>query len=156
MENIDKAYNEFNLSRFERKIGYIFHNRNLLVTALTRKSYTNENEVPWNNNEALEFLGDCVLQLIISQQLFEKNSDVKDLTNLRQNQVKNIHIAGLIKLLKIDDHLLLGKGERAAMAALGVEFWANLYESILAAIYLDSKSLEPAKLFLERLGGLPL
>ena len=151
--NVDEAYTRYLLSDLEERIEVKFQNRANLVTALTRKSFLNENKVDWESNERLAFLGDSVLQLIVSEQLYTKNREGKGiLTELRKEIVNDDVIAEKAKNLNIEHHILRGEGE--ARPGLGREFYANIYEALVGAVYLDTRCLAGVQLLLNRIDEL--
>lgn len=146
---VDEAYCSQCLYEVERRIGIFFQKRENLVSAFTRRSYTNEKTVPWDNNERLEFLGDSVLQIIVSEQLYkEYNTNEGDLTERRKEKVDSKSLTAMYKKLKIGQYLLLGEGEKGDLESLGEKFSQNVIEALIGAIYLEDKGLEKANKFL--------
>lgn len=137
------------LDKIEQKISYYFKNKTLLSIAFTHRSFTNENkEFNQPHNERLEFLGDAVLGLLISEFLYKtmSNSDEGALSYLRSRIVDASSCASFIHELQVEEFLLLGKGE-AMNAGRGREtILADLFEALLGAIYLDG-GVESAKHF---------
>lgn len=129
--------NERPTSLLEDRIGYHFHDSVLLETALTHASYSNEKGAP--SYERLEFLGDAVLQIVISRYLFERFPDLPEglLTKFRQYLVCESTLAGVAKKLSLGDYLRLGKGEAAGNGRERPSILADAVESLLAAVYLD-------------------
>ena len=121
--------------------GYRFHDITLLQTALTHSSYTNEcrKDAPVICNERLEFLGDAVLQIVVSEYLFSRfpTSAEGNLTKLRQHLVCEETLARLAKKISLGDFLLLGKGEEQNGGRRHASILADAFEAMLAAIYLD-------------------
>ena len=140
------------LSLLEKKIGYSFSDRTLLETALTHASYSNENAV--DSYERLEFLGDAVLQIVISRYLFERFDDIPEglLTKYRQYLVCEGTLARIADELSLGTYLRLGKGEAAGNGRRRPSILADTVESLLAAIYLDGgmAAAEPILLALMR------
>ncbi len=124
-------------SALEQTIGYRFRDRSLLKTALTHSSYTNEKGEP--SYERLEFLGDAVLQIIISRCLFLRFSDYAEgvLTRYRQHLVCEATLARIARGLSMGQYLLLGRGEAAGNGRERPSILADAVESLLAAVYLD-------------------
>ena len=118
-----------------RTLGYTFKNSELLQQALTHRS------AGQRNNERLEFLGDSILNLIISQQLFHQfeYATEGELTRLRSQLVKGVTLAKIALDLKLDDFLLLGLGEKLSGGHRRESILADTLEAIIAAIYLDSQ-----------------
>lgn len=119
-------------------LGYDFKNKELLKTALTHSSYANENHCECN--ERLEFLGDSVLSIIISEYLFKNmpSVDEGELSKIRASLVCEQSLAGFSRQLKIGDKLLLGRGEDATGGRNRASILSDAFEAVLAAIYLDS------------------
>ncbi|MBP5204504.1 ribonuclease III [bacterium] len=136
----------------EKRIGVKFTNRDLLKTALTHRSYINENrEQNIENNERLEFLGDAVLELIISDHIYKKYPEKHEgeLTSIRSALVRTESIAEESKKMGIGQYLLLSKGEEESGGKDKEYIIADLYEAVLGAIYLD-KDYETAKEYVTR------
>lgn len=128
------------LSKFEEEIGYTFIDITLLNKALTHSSYANEHKTTSiTYNERLEFLGDSVLSLIVSDYIYKKYSDFPegDLTKLRAAVVCEPSLAYISKNLKLGDYLLLGKGEEATGGRERTSILADALEALIGAIYLD-------------------
>ena len=140
------------LAPLEKRIGYRFHDISLLETALTHASYSNENAV--DSYERLEFLGDAVLQIVISRYLFERFDDIPEglLTKYRQYLVCEGTLARIANSLEMGNYLRLGKGEAAGNGRRRPSILADTVESLLAAIYLDGgmEAAEPILLTLMR------
>ncbi len=119
-------------------LGYDFKNKKLLTLALTHSSYGNEKRCQCN--ERLEFLGDSVLSIIVSEYLFGKLPLVKEgeLSKIRASLVCEQSLADFAKAIKIGDALLLGKGEDATGGRERASILSDAFEAIIAAIYLDS------------------
>lgn len=128
----------------------------LFLTAFTHRSFLNETTEQIASNERLEFLGDSVLSLIISNYLFEKRpQDAEgDLTNLRSYIVKTPSLAMASESLKIGKFLRLSKGEELSGGRENTQLMANTYEALLGAIFLSLGFDEAKKFVLETL--LPL
>lgn len=125
----------------EERLAYHFRDINLLSTALTHCSYVNENrQLDVSDNERLEFLGDSVLGLCVSDLLIKKylQSSEGDLTKIRSALVGEKNLAQLARDLKIGDCLLVGHGEENAGSRAKDSFLANAFEAVVAAVYLDS------------------
>ena len=129
------------LLHLEKRLAYHFHDIHFLSTALTHRSYVNENrQLDASDNERLEFLGDSVLGLCISDLLIKKylRSSEGDLTKMRSALVGEKNLAQLARDLKIGDCLLVGRGEENAGSRARDSFLANAFEAVVAAVYLDS------------------
>ncbi|MBN1470537.1 MAG: ribonuclease III [Syntrophaceae bacterium] len=129
------------LNKLEVRLGYSFRNINLLSTALTHRSYVNENQqLSVIDNERMEFLGDSILGACVSDLLIEKymSSSEGDLTKIRAAIVGEENLAQLARCLQIGDCLLIGRGEENAGSRAKESFLADAFEAVVAAIYLDS------------------
>ncbi len=127
-------------SNLEKKIKIKFKNKTLLKTALTHRSYLNEHpEEKIEHNERLEFLGDAVLELIITEFLFKKypNKPEGDLTSFRSALVCTKSLAETSRKLKIGEYLKMSKGEEETGGRDKDYLLANTFEALLGAIYLD-------------------
>jgi len=128
------------LSKLEKILGVDFNNKDLLQIALTHRSYINENPEAGENNERMEFLGDAVLELVITEYLYGKFSEKPEgeLTNLRASLV-NANILGSVTAdLGVNDFLFLSRGEARDVGRARQIILANAFEAIVGAIYLDS------------------
>jgi ribonuclease-3 len=129
-----------NLAELEKKLGLKFRNLKLLAQALVHRSYLNESQEPGlNSNERLEFLGDAILEYIISRWLYERFPDFSEgnLTNLRSNLVQKTTLAEIATRLSIGENLLMSKGERESGGKENPSLLADSLEAIIGAIYLD-------------------
>lgn len=128
------------LKKLEKNLGVRFWNRDLLKSALTHKSYANERKIPSHlHNERLEFLGDAVLELVVSHTIMEKYAEDPEgeLSKLRAAMVNEKTLAWMAKYLGIGDLLYLGKGEEMGQGREKPSLLADAYEAVLGAIYLD-------------------
>ncbi|MDO8593819.1 MAG: ribonuclease III [bacterium] len=126
---------------FSKKIGVSFKNLNLLIEALTHRSYLNEHrEYTGSHNERLEFLGDAVLELAATDFLFKKfpAKPEGELTSYRAALVNTVSLAESAQALGINDYLLLSKGEAKDTGRARDVILADAFEAIIGAIYLDS------------------
>lgn len=130
------------LKEFEREhLNYQFKNINLLNTALTHSSYANESiEKGIQHNERLEFLGDSILDLIVSEELFKNHSDYPEgkLTKLRSQIVCESSFAKAATSLNLSSYLLLGRGEYQQKGYEKASVKADAFEAVMAAVYLDA------------------
>lgn len=138
------------LEAVEAKIGYRFHDRKWLKLALVHRSFWNEhkNEVE-GHNERLEFLGDAVLGLIVSEHLFRLHPDISEgiLSDYRAQLVGASPCALYLRKLDLQESLLLGRGEERRAPSKGREtILADFFEAIVGAIYLDG-GIEKVKSF---------
>src|SRR3990170_7689120 len=140
----------FMFEELERKISYTFRNKEILLRALTHRSFSHENpERNIRDNETLEFLGDSILGFIISELLYDKYSELY--TEGLMSKVKSYIISTEIlsakaKEIDLGNFLLLGKGEEKTGGRTKRSLLANTFEAIIAAVYLDS-GLEETKRF---------
>ena len=141
------------LEKIQAKIGVEFKNKDFLEEALTHRSYLNENSSwPRGNNERLEFLGDAVLELIVTEALYQKFPDREEgkLTVLRAALVNSKTLSAVAKEVGFDKALLLSKGEAKDMKGKGRDnISANAVEAVIGAIYLD-QGYGAAKGFIEK------
>src|ERR1035437_1501949 len=129
-----------NFSDFEKKTKVIFKNKDLLKQAFIHRSYINENgATALSHNERLEFLGDAVLELIVTDFLYRKypNYTEGELTALRSALVNAIIISEIASEIGMNDYLLLSKGEAKDSGKARMYILANTYEALVGAIYLD-------------------
>ena len=137
------------LDEFEKKIGYKFKNRNLLITALTHSSYANESRGGDQSYERLEFLGDSILGFVTAEYLCKAFPDIPEgkLTKKRAALVCEKSLCGFTRSFGAGELLRLSHGEQHSGGRERPSILADVFESITAAIYLDSGSLEEAKRF---------
>ncbi len=130
-----------NTEELSQYIGYRFRAPELLKTALTHSSYINEcrKEDPVSSNERLEFLGDAVLQIVVSDDLFARFTGFAEgnLTKFRQHLVCEGTLAKLARKIHLGEFLILGKGEEQNGGRSHSSILADAFEALLAAIYLD-------------------
>jgi len=124
----------------EAIIDYTFRNKQLLLQALTHKSYTNEHTEYVLHNERLEFLGDAVLELAISDLVFKKFPDIPEggLTRIRAEVVSEKGLSVIARHLQIGSELRLGKGELKSGGSEKPSLLADALEALLGAIYCDA------------------
>ncbi len=122
---------------FEKKLGYTFKNKALIATALTHSSYANEKRC--ESNERLEFLGDSVLSIIVSNFLFRRLTKINegDLTKIRASLVCEQALAEFSKDISLGEYIMLGKGEEMTGGRTRASIISDAFEAVLAAIYLD-------------------
>lgn len=134
------------ISELERQLHYVFNEKELLQRALTHSTYAYENAHVDCDNERLEFLGDAVLQLIISEALFlmQDRHPEGDMTKMRSLVVCEQTLADIAKSISLGQHLLLGRGELGTGGRRKPSNTANAMEAVIGAIYLDG-GLEAAK-----------
>ena len=129
------------LAVFETKLGYTFNDKRLLETAFTHRSYLNENKAAGReHNERLEFLGDAVLELVVTEFLYAKYPEKPEgeLTAFRAALVNTQSISDAGTKLGINDYLLLSRGESKDTGRARMIILANAFEALIGALYLDS------------------
>jgi ribonuclease-3 len=125
---------------FEKKIKVSFKNKDLLKQAFIHRSYINENgAAALSHNERLEFLGDAVLELSVTDFLYKKypHHTEGELTALRSALVNAIIISSIAESIGMNDYLLLSKGEAKDRGKARQYILANTYEALIGAIYMD-------------------
>lgn len=131
------------LNELEKNIGYIFKNTEYLIMAVTHKSYYHEKRSRLNtqltHNEKLEFLGDAVLDLVLGEMLFFHFHDDSEgnLSKKRAALVNEDTLSEIAQSLKIQDYILLGKGENSTGGLQKPRLLSSTYEAIIGAIYRD-------------------
>ncbi len=136
------------MNNLEAKINYSFKKRELLQRALSHSSYANENKLEGGSNERLEFLGDAVLSIIVSEHIFKYYSHLPegDLTKIRASLVCEKALSGFAKEIGLGEALLLGRGEQNNGGRTRPSILCDAFEALIAAIYLDG-GIEPASKF---------
>lgn len=135
-----EAYKEKHFDRLEETIGVSFGDKDILVQALVHRSYLNEHrDFPLGHNERLEFLGDAVLELIVTEHLFERYANPEgELTNWRAALVNAKMCATVANEIGLDQFLFLSHGESKDAGTKAREYiLANALESLIGALYLD-------------------
>ncbi|MBO0995472.1 ribonuclease III [Bacillus sp. SD088] len=141
--NRSKTRNHFEnqkIKDFQERIGIQFQNERLLKQALTHSSYVNEHRKKnYEDNERLEFLGDAVLELTISQYLYKKFPTISEgeLTKLRASIVCEPALVEFANELEFGDAVLLGKGEEMTGGRARPALLADAFEAVIGALYLD-------------------
>jgi ribonuclease-3 len=129
------------LRELEGRLGYRFNKIEWLDQALSHKSFIHQTNLPKKeSNEVLEFLGDSVLNLLVSHLLLQTFPDAQEgtLSMRRAHLVKQSSLAHLSKEIRLQDHLLLGKSELLGGGSKKSSILANAYEALIGAIYMDS------------------
>ena len=131
------------VSILEKKINYIFHNKEYLNQAFTHKSLNTE---PRKNYERLEFLGDAVIDIIVSRELMRDfpEGDEGLLTQRRAALVQKPYLASIGHLLDLMDYLMIEKSVNLEIEKIAEKQQANLFEALIGAIYLDG-GIEPCR-----------
>ena len=134
---------EQDLTLLESAIGYTFRSRTLLCEALTHSSYANEQRAKKLTcvcNERLEFLGDAVLEAVVSDYLFREYPDLPEgeLTGRRKAVVQSSALASYARAIGLGQYLFLGNGEEKGNGRERQSTLENAFEALIAAIYLDA------------------
>ncbi len=127
--------------KLEKKLDLNFKNKDLLVQAFCHRSYLNENpDFDLGQNERLEFLGDAVMELVVTDYLFKKypNKSEGILTNWRAALVNTKMISKIARELKLGKYLLLSNGEKRERGKAKQYMLADTFEALIGAIYIDS------------------
>lgn len=143
-----------NLENLETALGVKFKQQDLLRQALVHRSYLNEHKnFPLGHNERLEFLGDAVLELIVTDYLYLNYENPEgDLTNWRASLVNSQTLGDLAETLNVDDYLYLSCGEaKDGNSKARHQIWANAFEAIIGAIYLEHGYAAAKKFISEKL-----
>ena len=130
----------------QERLGYVFRDISYLELALTHSSYTNEQRsrgILVSSNERLEFLGDAVLELVISEHLYSNYKKHREgsLTKMRQKLVCEKTLSKIAAELKIGDYLNIGHGEELTDCRKRPKVLADALEAVIGAVYLDSKGV---------------
>lgn len=123
----------------EELMGYSFKNRRLIEEALSHSSYANECKKQRSSNERLEFLGDSVLSIVVSEYLFKhfKHIPEGELTKHRASLVCESALFEFSKKIRLGDHIFLGKGEETTGGRQRPSIVSDAFEAVIAAVYLD-------------------
>jgi len=124
----------------EKKLGLKFKNKDLLIQAFCHRSYLNEKpDFYLTNNERLEFLGDAVLELVVTEDIYQNYPEKPEgeLTNWRAALVNSKFLGKLARDLDFNDFLLLSKGEAKELGKARLYILANTFEALIGAVYLD-------------------
>jgi len=139
------------LSKLEERTGVVFKNKDLLQQALVHRSFLNENsDFHLEHNERMEFLGDAVLELVVTKYLYEKYHNPEgELTNWRAALVNAKKLAEIAEIIGLNDFLLLSRGEAKDTGRARQYILANAMEALIGAIYLD-RGIDVAQVFIEK------
>lgn len=152
--NLDQNQNNFSiksLHELQLNLGYQFQDIKLLIQALTHKSYAHENKtLLLENNERLEFLGDSVVNLIVTNILFQKFSDLSEgeLSKLRVTLVNENSFYELSKILNLSENIFIGRGEFKNEGYDRQSVLSDAFEAVLGAIYFEKGLDVCTKVFL--------
>ena len=138
-------------SNLEKNLDINFKNKELLKQAFCHRSYLNENpKINLDNNERLEFLGDAILELIVTEYLYKNYKEQEGkLTNWRASLVNSNTLSKLAQELDFNNYILLSKGETKDTGKARQSILANAYEAFLGALYLD-QGFDIVKDFIEK------
>ena len=139
------------MQKLEQKIGYTFRDRRLLQTALTHSSYANErHDEGCESYERLEFLGDSILGHIAADYLYRQEPPIPEgrMTRLRAELVCEASLHRIAQRLELGSYMRLGRGEERTRGRERPSILADMVESLIAAMYLDSGSLEQPRRFI--------
>ena len=134
-----------NLDRLQERLGYSFGDRSVLLQSLTHKSFGHEfyQELPiaLRDNERLEFLGDAILDVVVSDILLEAfpHANEGHLSKMRAAVVNEKTLATLARMLELQGYVRLGKGEAQTGGQDKPSILSSTFEAVIAAIYLDSE-----------------
>lgn len=136
------------LIEFQEKIGFKIDSIELLEMALTHSSYANESKGKFQHNERMEFLGDSILSLIVSDYLFTTYPDVSEgnLTKKRAVVVSERSLVSMAEEISLGSYILLGRGEESTGGRQRASILADAFESLIAAVYLNG-GLDVARSF---------
>lgn len=138
------------LEALQLLLGTRFNNTDVLLSAVTHRSYLNEHrEATWEHNERLEFLGDAVLELVVTDYLFRTYTDKPEgeLTAIRAALVNTTSLSVASELLGVNKFLLMSKGEAKDEGRARQYILANVFEACIGALYID-QGYEAAKTFI--------
>jgi ribonuclease-3 len=152
MEEYDSFKHKLNYADLETRIGYHFVRPELLTQALTHRSFVAEHKLGTQDNERLEFLGDAILEFVVSYLLFKRYGErcrEGELTRMRSFLVNESQLASQAERLKLGKYLRLGKGEDKSSGRKKPSILSDAFEALIGAIYLDSNIKEVFS-FIER------
>ena len=134
------------MEELQQMMGYRFRDRSLLYEALSHSSFANESRKGTPCNERLEFLGDSVLSIVVSEHIFRhfKHIPEGELTKLRASLVCESTLYEFSKRIKLGEHIFLGKGEEQTGGRTRPSIVSDAFEAVIAAVYLDG-GLEAAR-----------
>lgn len=142
---------EKDFKKIEKTIGVKFNNHDLLIQAFVHRSYLNEHrDFPLDHNERLEFLGDAVLELVVTEHLFLNYPNPEgELTNLRASLVNSRMLAQIANEIDLASCLYLSRGEQKDVGKARQFILANAMEALIGAIYID-RGWDSAKKFIDK------
>jgi ribonuclease-3 len=138
------------LNSLEKKLGYVFKEKNLLNKSLTHKSYANEKSGALKNNERFEFLGDSVLDLLVSEHMLKEYPQYAEgrLSKIRAAVVNEGCLADIAGEIDLGTYLLLGKGEDLSGGRVKNSILANAFEALAGGVFLDGGLEKASEVFL--------
>ena len=141
-----------NFQKLQEQLGYTFQDESYLHLALTHPSASGKNSKPNEDNQRMEFLGDAILQVVISEALYSMhlNYDEGALTKARAGLVNGSSLANKASLLGLENHLIIGRGQQTEFERGKSSALEDAFEAIIAAIFLDG-GLDAARVFLKRM-----
>lgn len=131
---------DIDLEKLQELLGVRFADPRILLSAVTHRSYLNEHrDATWDHNERLEFLGDAVLELVVTDYLYNKYPEKPEgeLTAVRAALVNTVSLAAAAEQLGVNEYLLMSKGEAKDVGRARQYILANSFESCIGAIYMD-------------------
>ncbi len=140
------------ISKLEKTINVRFKDKNILTEAITHRSYLNEHpEFKLDHNERLEFLGDAVLELVVTEHLYQKYPNPEgELTNWRASLVNGVNLAQIAKKMELEQFIRMSRGESKDSNSKARQYiLANAMEAVIGAIYID-QGIKEAKKFIEK------
>jgi ribonuclease-3 len=154
MESLEGAVPAPSLPDLECLLDYRFKNPQLLLRALTHRSFVNEQEGQAQHNESLEFLGDSVLGFLISSRIFQRfpNFTEGELSKIKSYLVSAVNLVHLAEKIRLGDFLRLSRGEDKTGGRRKKAILADAYEAIIGAIYMDG-GVEVASEFVDKQVG---
>ena len=149
MKELVKEF-EKEITKIEKKIKVTFGDKYFILLAFIHRSYLNENRRFKEHNERLEFLGDAVLELAVTEYLYRNYPNPEgELTNWRSALVKTETISKTAKEIGLEEHLKLSRGEAKSTGRARQLIMANAFEAVTGAIYMD-QGLEGARGFIQK------
>jgi ribonuclease-3 len=147
---MEEPHTGTDLKKLQTLLGVDFSDTQVLLSAITHRSYLNEHrEATWDHNERLEFLGDAVLELVVTDYLYNKYQDKPEgeLTAVRASLVNTVSLSDASEKMGVNDFLLMSKGEAKDVGRARQYILANVFEACIGAIYVD-QGYEKAKEFI--------
>ena len=143
------------LAEFQSRLGFRFRDEQLLRLALTHPSIAHEANLPMQHNQRLEFLGDAVLQLVLTRKLYDQFSEFEEgpLTKARAKLVNRRSLAERARAINLGAHLILGRGEESHGGRERPSALADAFEALLGAIFLDGGFDAAREFILREFGG---